>query len=273
LLPAAGCLLLLTGCLGGSSSGSGNGNGTPPPDPMEPTLASIQQHVFSPICTQCHSGGAAPEGLRLESGQSHGHLVEVESRQVDLYRVEPGNPDDSYLIHKLEGTNAVGDRMPQGGPFLSQSDINVIRQWITDGAEASSAEATTGTASVTGGWPMDGSSLPEPPHNIVVIFDRELDTSLLHSNSVTLSRLDDSDPSNPEFHRVDHVGMRISSLSPTTVVLEVPQSAWTSGHYEVRILGSGSAPVATRSGEIIDGDGDGQPGGDFVRIFELRETH
>jgi len=62
-------------------------------------------------------------------------LVDVASIQVPaLDRVEPGDPDNSYLIHKLEGTQSVGTRMPQGGPFLDQATIDMIRQWIADGA-------------------------------------------------------------------------------------------------------------------------------------------
>jgi hypothetical protein len=48
--------------------------------------------------------------------------------------VIPGDPDHSLLIQKLEGTQTVGQRMPRGGPFLDQSTIDVIRQWITNGA-------------------------------------------------------------------------------------------------------------------------------------------
>jgi hypothetical protein len=52
-----------------------------------------------------------------------------------LQRVAAGNPDDSYLIRKLEGGPDIGgSRMPQGGPFLDQAIIDQIRQWITDGA-------------------------------------------------------------------------------------------------------------------------------------------
>jgi hypothetical protein len=46
----------------------------------------------------------------------------------------PGDPDNSYLVQKLEGTAAVGGRMPQGGPFLDQATIDLVRQWISDGA-------------------------------------------------------------------------------------------------------------------------------------------
>ena len=54
---------------------------------------------------------------------------------VTLDRVEPGDPDNSYLIQKLEGAPGImGSRMPQGGPFLDQATVDMIRQWIMDGA-------------------------------------------------------------------------------------------------------------------------------------------
>ena len=49
-------------------------------------------------------------------------------------RVEPFRPDDSYLVHKVEGTQAVGAQMPFGGPPLPDEDQMLIRQWIADGA-------------------------------------------------------------------------------------------------------------------------------------------
>ena len=103
------------------------------------TLADIQAQVFSPICSGCHSGPTSnvlPAGMNLSNAAaSHAALVNVASLQVaGLDRVTPGDPDNSYLIQKLEGTAAVGSRMPQGGPFLDQPTIDMIRQWIADGA-------------------------------------------------------------------------------------------------------------------------------------------
>jgi hypothetical protein len=49
--------------------------------------------------------------------------------------VEAGDPDNSYLIQKLEGTASEGAQMPFGGPPLDQAVIDDIRQWIADGAE------------------------------------------------------------------------------------------------------------------------------------------
>jgi serralysin len=93
------------------------------------------QPIFTNRCTGCHSGGGAPQGLQLDAANSYGDLVNVASNEVPtLLRVEPGNPDDSYLVQKIEGTAAVGGRMPLGGTPLSAGTIALIRQWISEGA-------------------------------------------------------------------------------------------------------------------------------------------
>ena len=51
------------------------------------------------------------------------------------FLVMPGVPDSSYLIQKLEGTAPIGSQMPLGIPLLEQSQIDLIRQWIADGAQ------------------------------------------------------------------------------------------------------------------------------------------
>ena len=93
------------------------------------------QPIFNDNCTRCHSGASAPRGLRLDAANSFAHLVNVQSDEVpSLLRVEPGDPNNSYLVQKVEGTAAVGSRMPLGGPFLSVQTIGLIRRWISEGA-------------------------------------------------------------------------------------------------------------------------------------------
>lgn len=104
------------------------------------TLQQIQTQIFTPTCSVpgCHSGPTGPvlpTGMDLTAGNSRASLVDVLSLQVALNRVEPGQPDDSYLIRKLEGgPGIVNNRMPLGGPFLDQQTIDMVRQWISDGA-------------------------------------------------------------------------------------------------------------------------------------------
>ena len=103
------------------------------------TLSMIQTQVFTPTCSGCHSGptsSALPSGMNLSStAASFAALVNVASLQVStLNRVTPSDTANSYLIQKLEGTAAMGVRMPQGGPFLDQATMDMIKQWINDGA-------------------------------------------------------------------------------------------------------------------------------------------
>lgn len=113
---------------------------------LEPTLSSIQREIFDTTdatgrlaCTQCHSAaGGRPAGLDLTSGNSYANLVGVASRErPTLQRVSIGDPENSYIIHKLEGRQGiVGVRMPRGnGPFLTEGQLLVIKRWIALGAQ------------------------------------------------------------------------------------------------------------------------------------------
>jgi len=138
----AAALLWLAGCGGGGSGYGLDSNGQPsnpstPSDPnaMTATFASIQAKVFTPVCTACHTGASAPQGLRLDAANSYAMLVNVASNEVpSLKRVMPGDSANSYIVQKIEGHAAVGARMPLGGPYLDANTITLIRQWIDKGA-------------------------------------------------------------------------------------------------------------------------------------------
>jgi hypothetical protein len=123
----------------------GGGDDAPPPalptpTGLQPTLVSIQANVFTPTCAKsgCHTGAGAPFGLNLDPGSSWANLVNVASPQdMSLTRVIPMDPDGSFLIRKLEATTPIiGNRMPADGPpYLQQATVDVIRQWIQNGAQ------------------------------------------------------------------------------------------------------------------------------------------
>jgi MFS family permease len=51
-----------------------------------------------------------------------------------LLRVAPSDPSNSYLYRKITGAGITGDRMPQGGPYLTDAQIKLVRDWIRRGA-------------------------------------------------------------------------------------------------------------------------------------------
>lgn len=120
--------LIAAACGGGGSSPTAPSSGAA----LTATFSSIQSVVFQPRCASHHNGAQSPD---LRSGSAYASLVNVRSTQSALMLVAPGDPEASYLIHKLEGRAGIaGGRMPQGGPFLSSADIAVIRSWIQAGA-------------------------------------------------------------------------------------------------------------------------------------------
>lgn len=128
-------LMVLSGCgAGGGDDDDDNGGGV-----LQPTLSSIQTNIFGPICAQagCHVGASAQQGLMLDSvDNSFQDLVEIASTEApSILRVDPGNPDNSYLVHKIEGRSTiVGAQMPLNQPALSGPQITAIRTWIQNGA-------------------------------------------------------------------------------------------------------------------------------------------
>jgi uncharacterized protein (TIGR03118 family) len=104
------------------------------------TLTELQAQVFGPICSGCHNGvGTSLPGVQdlTSAAATHASLVNVPSiEQPNLLRVKPGDPTDSYVIHKLEGLPGItGARMPFGGPYLSSATMQQIESWIAAGAQ------------------------------------------------------------------------------------------------------------------------------------------
>jgi hypothetical protein len=273
----AAAVVLLAACAGDGSGLDENGRpiGSAPAAPLSSDFSSIQSNVLTPICTTCHSGAAAPLGLRLDEGAAYAMLVNAPSVEVpELNRVTPGNPDASYLIQKLEGTARVGSRMPFGNPPLPAETINVIRQWIADGAQAPAVAATSSkgemkAAQLQALWPISGSVLRESPREIVLSANREIDTTLLNAGTVSLRRSGSDGNFTGDEAQVLHPVFTVRVLDPTVIVLQAPAPEWVAGHYELRISAGPPLALADRASQPIDGDGNGEPGGDFVLRFEL----
>ena len=113
---------------------------------LAPTFTSIQREIFQSTdssgrvaCTQCHTtqGRTPAANMSLLPEVAYQNLINVASIQKPgAIRVIPGDPENSYLVHKLEGrSDIVGQRMPRtSGPFLTEGQMLIIRRWIAQGA-------------------------------------------------------------------------------------------------------------------------------------------
>jgi hypothetical protein len=74
--------------------------------------------------------------MNLTEGNAYANLVGAAAIQKPgLQRVAPGDPTNSYLVHKVEGRAGItGQRMPLTGTPLTDGQILVIRRWIELGA-------------------------------------------------------------------------------------------------------------------------------------------
>src|SRR6185295_12860776 len=114
----------------------------PAPEEFSGEFDQMQVTIFNQNCLGggCHNAQSQAGGLNLSAGASYNALVNVVPTNpvaagMGLLRVQPSNPDNSFLLIKLTGPAAgEGSRMPQGMNPLPQSDIDEIRQWILNGA-------------------------------------------------------------------------------------------------------------------------------------------
>lgn len=121
------------------NSGCGSpGNTTTTLSNDEASYSSDIQPVFNQFCIGCHQGANASGGLDLHESVSYQNLVNTGSTQSSLPRVAPGDLQGSYLWHKLNGTqNSVGgsgSRMPFGASQLDSQNMELIGDWIENGA-------------------------------------------------------------------------------------------------------------------------------------------
>src|SRR5215831_7007903 len=138
-------LALVTGLAAGACDEKLSTVAGPTPE-LGPTFSSIQAQIFETTdssgrraCVSCHTdaGRTPPAGLNLTHDVAYDQLVNVaSSRKAGAIRVIPGDAENSYLIHKVEGApDIVGVRMPfSGPPYLTDGQILILKRWIAVGA-------------------------------------------------------------------------------------------------------------------------------------------
>jgi len=140
----AACALVMAGCLDAIAPEIGPpvharcSNEDSDPDTVV-RFAQVRAYVFAGDeghCVHCHStDSATPIGVEiggldlrdyttLRAGGRHGDAVVV-----------PGRPCESLLVQKIGDAPPFGARMPiDGPPFLDDDDIQLVADWIAEGA-------------------------------------------------------------------------------------------------------------------------------------------
>jgi mono/diheme cytochrome c family protein len=95
-------------------------------DGTEPATYASVSAILQKRCVVCHSGEAAPLGLRLDSQAG---VLGGSARGVV---VKSGDPEGSELVRRIRGRSV--PRMPlTGPPYLSEDEIALIERWIAGG--------------------------------------------------------------------------------------------------------------------------------------------
>lgn len=86
-------------------------------------------------CLSCHDpNGGTREGF-LKTGLDLSKLQSIrKGASNNPSIVVPGKPCESVIVQKLQGTYPEGARMPKGGPYWDDAKIQMMIDWIAEGA-------------------------------------------------------------------------------------------------------------------------------------------
>ncbi|MGI9341624.1 MAG: Ig-like domain-containing protein [Gammaproteobacteria bacterium] len=214
--------------------------------------------------------------MSLEDANSYAQLVGIASSQdAGIQRVAAGNPNNSYLIQKMEGTAVVGGVMPPGGA-LPQPTIDIVRQWITDGAIDDRVQPSN-PIQVSSLSPMSGANLTVAPTQIIAGFDRELDAASVNANTFILEASGgDMNFADGNEVQIAAASITVPGVNPQTAVFDLTGVVLADDTYRVRLRGLGAFIIMDLDANALDGEfsgvfpsGNGTAGGDFQAVFTL----
>src|SRR5262249_18498914 len=150
---------------------------------------------------------------------------------------------NSYLIRKLEGTASSGERMPAGLPPLPQADIDMIRQWITDGALQDMPQSSA-PVRVTSLTPSPGAVIAALPASITAAFDRELNAPTVDVTTFRLARSGgDGIFGNGNDVPITPAGVSVPQANPASATMSLTGVASTADTYRVTLAGAGATTI------------------------------
>lgn len=130
-LPEPAEQLLAAWLRAGAPENSKKPEGAPPiPTPLEPKFSSLKKVIFEPKCLACHSGGTPQGDISFETLE-----MLWKSPRQPLKMEDPGDPETSLLVMSLgHQPGAKPMPYPAGSTPISGAQLDVIREWIKQGA-------------------------------------------------------------------------------------------------------------------------------------------
>ncbi|MDX1507918.1 MAG: Ig-like domain-containing protein, partial [Woeseiaceae bacterium] len=219
-------------------------------------------------------GGAPPAGLPLDAANSYQNLVMVASSQeAGLFRVNPGMPDTSYLINKLENTQTNGTGIMPPSGMLPQQSIDTIRQWITDGAEDDRV-VVLDPVRIQSIFPVNNAQLQSPPAQVMVSFDREVNPASVDATTFFVTASTDG-----AFGNGDDVVIPVAPVVAANMLsatIDLSGQMLGDDTYQVTLLGDGGNVIMDLDGNALDGEnvgvlpsGNTTAGGDWMSTYTV----
>jgi hypothetical protein len=158
-------------------------------NPAEPgSLEELQRTVIQERCSGqpglCHNGQFEPN--LSTAANTYAYLVRrpaIEDRAV--LRVNPGDPDSSFLIDKIRGRNGVSTQMPLGAEPLNDAEMQMFEDWISDGARRAPGEEMAPElnnppnvpelGAFNGGTRIDGAGVYTVPSGVEITYRHSVD--------------------------------------------------------------------------------------------------
>lgn len=286
-------IILLTACQAGSGEGL-NAQGQPintpsipiteppiPPDlelpidddSIQSNLASIQEHVFTPICSTCHGGANPAAGQDLSSIElSAENLINTNSSNPLFKRVLPGSSDDSYLYLKITGDNQAGSRMPLGQAALPNESILAIKQWIDNGALLPSNTNTAALVNKATHSITSSSSNTSIKNNTTEF--KTITAEFLFNKSMTLDALSAQEIvviaiNNGQAYQIFNDQYAINTVNKHLFKITINDVASSVSNITIQLNNNQVSTLLSTSGQILDGDKNGVEGGAYTYEITL----
>lgn len=128
-----------------------------PPDFLREIQPILNQH-----CLSCHGPERDASGLRVDRWQ-----ILLAGGEYGVPAIVPGDPDASFLLQVVDGSNADLTMPPEGEPPLTSEQVALLRRWIASGAVVPEAFASATGEDPRQWWSLQpiappSVDLPEP---------------------------------------------------------------------------------------------------------------